>query len=149
MADGDSPRELLVRAGLRPTRRRLAVLAALGEAPAPLTAAQARERAAPRAAMDRVTAYRILEGFCAAGLAAVLAGGEGPRRYMLIQGPGRHDHPHFLCRQCREVSCLDGGLVTLDLQKMRQSFPGQISQLVICLEGICPRCLAGRKRSPA
>ncbi len=78
MADGDSPRELLVRAGLRPTRRRLAVLAALGEAPAPLTAAQARERAAPRAAMDRVTAYRILEASAPPGWPAVLAGGRAP-----------------------------------------------------------------------
>ena len=90
--------------GLRSTGPRVAVLAYLSRAEAPLSHTEIHEALADRG-YDRATIYRNLVDLAEAGLLARNDLGDHVWRFERKRG-SPEGHPHFVCVDCGEVSCL-------------------------------------------
>src|SRR5688572_1761117 len=113
MARPNAAREAIRRtireAGLRCTAARVAVLERLHEATRPVTHAELAGRLAGEG-FDKATIYRNLVDLAEAGILTRMEVGDHVWRFELRR-PGEQDtpqHPHFLCVDCGEVSCLSG-----------------------------------------
>lgn len=92
---------MLADAGLRPTRQREAIIAALGRTARPITAQALHERLARRAdAPGLATVYRTLQALATEGLVRTFPAGEGELAYKLCD-PGHHHH--LICEVCGTV----------------------------------------------
>lgn len=92
------------------TRPRLRVLAALGQATAPLTHGEleAHLAAGDAGGLDRVTLYRVLDSLVDCGLAQRTLDARGVYRFLLSSVRAAHAaHAHFHCQQCGGVTCLE------------------------------------------
>jgi Fur family ferric uptake transcriptional regulator len=131
----------------RRTRQREAILAALRDAPGPLSAArlwEAAEREAP--GLGRATVYRALRKLREEGLVSVV---ELPGEEPLYESAGRGEHHHFRCRGCGVVLDLPGALLRVPAGTL---LPGghRVEGCSLLLSGSCGDCLsrAGRTRGP-
>lgn len=102
------PARLIRAAGVKVTRGRVRVLAALLAARQPLCHAELEVGLAGGAeAVDRVTLYRILDSFVGCGLALKAVDTRGVFRFSAAGARRRHDgHIHFRCTSCGGVFCL-------------------------------------------
>jgi Fur family ferric uptake transcriptional regulator len=93
--------------GMRSTGPRVAVLAHLSKASAPLSHTEIHEALADRG-YDRATIYRNLTDLAEAGLLVRSDLGDHVWRFERKQAKAGHrvGHPHFVCIDCGEVSCL-------------------------------------------
>ncbi len=94
--------------GMRSTGPRVAVLAYLSRATAPLSHTEIHEALADRG-YDRATIYRNLMDLAEAGLLVRSDLGDHVWRFERKQasaGGHTEGHPHFVCVDCGEVSCL-------------------------------------------
>lgn len=94
--------------GMRSTGPRIAVLAYLSKPGAPLSHTEIHEALAGRG-YDRATIYRNLIDLADVGLLVRSDLGDHVWRFerKQAQGGGHADgHPHFVCTDCGEVSCL-------------------------------------------
>jgi Fur family ferric uptake transcriptional regulator len=133
-------RERLRAAGLRCTAARLWVMRQLIEASRPLTHAQVAEALRSRG-FDRATIYRNLIELTDAGLVARIELGDHVWRFELRRpgGAGGRDHPHFVCIDCGEVSCLPR--VSVNIRPAPGSKQSQIGKITdILLKGRCGQC---------
>lgn len=105
-------------AGLRATGSRVAVLDCVMRARGPLTHADVCKHLA-RESFDRATLYRNLADLTDAGLLRRTDMGDHLWRFELKAGLEHHEHgveeihPHFVCTECGDVSCLPDGVVTI------------------------------------
>jgi Fur family transcriptional regulator, ferric uptake regulator len=136
----DYPR-MLSQAGLRSTSHRLRVLEIIGNNTTPLSAKEIFTTVHRHQAIDQVTVYRILDNLVEKGLVERISGG---RAYFFGLAPNafHQRHPHFYCRQCGQINCLNPESITMDLHAFQRIFPGQIDNVEVRLDGICKRCLA-------
>ena len=104
----DAVKSLVRNAGLRCTTARLTVMQHLLDAHGPETHAEVSDALAHRG-FDRATIYRNLTELTEANLVSRVELGDHVWRFELRRPGGGHgeDHPHFLCTNCGEVSCLD------------------------------------------
>ncbi|MBI5062266.1 MAG: transcriptional repressor [Desulfatitalea sp.] len=140
-------RQLLSQAGLETTAHRLRVLEVVGGNTGPLNAQEIFETLRRGLPINRVTVYRILETLVQHGLLERLSGG---RAFYYGLAPNTHHrpHPHFFCRRCGRMDCLRPEAIALDLQPLERTFPGQIENVAVRVDGVCQRCLGiGGKRS--
>lgn len=140
-ADRDELRRRLREAGLRTTLARLAVLAQLDAAAAPLTHAELAEALAPQG-FDRATIYRNLIDLTEAGLLLRTELGDHLWRFETRRAGGEHasQHPHFVCVDCGEVSCLAD--INVDISPSPGSKRSVIGELTeVLLKGRCERCV--------
>lgn len=126
---------------LRATAPRLAVLRFLYEAPTPVSHAELADKLAPEG-WDRATVYRNLNDLTDAGIARKTDLGDHVWRFELLQESGgthADAHPHFVCDECGEVSCLPEGSV--EIRAIRNG-PSKLKERVseIQLKGRCERC---------
>jgi len=141
-AEAPTPAELRTRireAGLRCTDARVLVLEHLAGASRPLTHAEVAEAVAARG-FDRATIYRNLIELAEAGLVSRVELGDHVWRFELLP-PGHFstDHPHFVCVNCGEISCLPR--VTVDIKPSPGSKQSGIRQVTeILLKGRCGQC---------
>jgi Fur family transcriptional regulator, ferric uptake regulator len=60
--------------------------------------------------MDRVTIYRVLNGFCSDGLVHKILADDGKTYFALCQNCEEHQHTHnhfhFRCMKCGNLECL-------------------------------------------
>ncbi|HEY3821026.1 MAG TPA: transcriptional repressor [Polyangiaceae bacterium] len=94
--------------GMRSTGPRVAVLAYMRSATSPLSHLEIHEALADRG-YDRATIYRNLMDLAEAGLLVRSDLGDHVWRFERREAKGRGDdagHPHFVCIDCGEVSCL-------------------------------------------
>lgn len=93
--------------GMRSTGPRVAVLAYLSKATAPVSHTELHEALADRG-YDRATIYRNLMDLVEAGLLVRSDLGDHVWRFERKQVSSGHKegHPHFVCTDCGEVSCL-------------------------------------------
>jgi len=127
-------------AGLRCTAARLAVLGALAHSESPVTHADIVVTLAPRG-FDRATVYRNLVELNEAGLLSRVDLGDHVWRFELrSDDPNQADeHPHFVCTECGEVSCLVGVEVKLTpTSGTKRKHVGEVTEVL--LKGRCPRC---------
>jgi len=135
-----SLREVLRDAGLRITQPRIAVLQHLQVTRAPQSHGEMVEALATHG-YDAATIYRNLTDLTGAGLLTRINLGDNVWRFEL-RGPSkatRPEHPHFVCIECGEVSCLPEVRVKLT------PAPGSIRSVVssisdIVIKGQCMRC---------
>jgi Fur family ferric uptake transcriptional regulator len=133
-------RDRLRRAGLRSTAARTAVMQWLEEATNPLTHAEIAAALVPRG-FDKATVYRNLTDLTEAGLVSRTELGDHVWRFELRRNGAAHDgeHPHFLCVDCGEVTCLSD--VTVDITPTPGSKRSNIGKLTeVLLKGHCGRC---------
>lgn len=131
-------KESLRKAGLRVTRSRLSVLAALSKAGAPATHADLA-LSLKATGIDRATVFRNLRDLCTAGL--VLRSDLGDRTWRYETRNHRHKRavPTFVCTSCGALEVLEGlRLVREDGKKL----PRQLRKrpVVIHVHGVCDRC---------
>lgn len=126
-------------AGLRSTAPRLAVLACLDEAKAPLSHADLSEELAGLG-LDRATIYRNLTDLAEAGLATRLELGDHVWRFESRSQSGEGaEHAHFVCSDCGGVACLPDFKVDLRSAKGgRRLRVGTVSDVL--LRGRCEAC---------
>jgi len=103
----DELRERIRGSGLRSTAPRVAVLACLERAAAPMSHAEICE-ALQAEGFDRATLYRNLVDLADAGLLTRSDLGDHVWRFELRREGADHEsaHPHFTCTSCGEVACL-------------------------------------------
>jgi Fur family ferric uptake transcriptional regulator len=128
---------LLSSASLRRTGPRKAVLSVLFGAHKPQTASQIAAKLS-HTTPNKVTIYRILESFLAAGLVHKAFLRQRCWHFELSHNCSESQcHPHFTCTNCGDIYCL-----TEKQMPMAESpYKGFIiGHQRIQLEGLCPKC---------
>src|SRR5262245_1316301 len=99
-------RQAIRAAGLRGTASRVAVLQHVSSAGKPVSHADVAEVLVPQG-YDKSTLYRCLVELADAGLLARLDAGDHAWRFELKDDEHETgDHPHFVCVDCGQVTCL-------------------------------------------
>jgi Fur family transcriptional regulator, ferric uptake regulator len=135
----DSIRKQIHAAGLRSTMARLSVMKELIAAKTPLSHAQMSDRLSSKG-FDRATIYRNLVELSEAGLVNRIELGDHVWRFELRRRDDESaEHPHFVCVECGEVSCLPTGSVSI--KHARGIKPEMISDVTeVLLKGHCGNC---------
>lgn len=130
-------RRILRDAGLRATAPRVAVLRLLADSTRPLSHAEVVDRIGTDD-WDATTLYRNLVRLGEVGLARVASRANGITRFTAQTiGEPPHIHPHFVCRDCGDVTCLHEAKLTLGRDsKWREALLDADLQVV----GRCPGC---------
>ncbi len=132
----EEARGILREAGLRPTSCRVALLDLLLRAPGPATQ---RDLAANLEALgfNRVTVYRSLQAFLEAAIVHRIVTEDRVWRFAVSRCGGRgHCHPHFSCRGCGRIQCLNRiAIPEVTVQGHR------VEAQAMYLWGLCPDCL--------
>ncbi len=128
-------RGLLSSQGLRITEQRMVVLRELATLSIPVSHPELTERLSG-SSLDRATIYRTLISLSDAGLLIRTRLGDSVLRYELPRGGQvKHGtHPHFVCTDCGDVTCLPDGAVTLR---------GDVTYNLVAdvqLRGVCVGC---------
>ena len=139
MADGCDFHQWLAAQGLRPTSARLGLLEVLGAAPRALRPREILTALRQVRQVNKVTVYRILDDFTRRGLIRRLA----------LEGPGSHyelacehhpPHPHFQCRTCQEVQCLEPVPLTRMWTELQGPVGNRADHIDIRVAGVCHKC---------
>jgi len=141
--DDEDLRTELREAGLRATPARVAVLGVLRDGGGPLTHGEVADRLEGRG-WDRATIFRNLVALVDAGFVRRTDVGDHVWRFESLAEDARghrtgHEHAHFLCTGCGEVTCMP----ELELKLPRG---GQVPQSVrsrsveVQLRGLCDDC---------
>lgn len=126
-------------AGLRATPARVATLDLLRNSSSPITHAEVANHLA-KTAVDKATAFRTLNDMTDAGILRRTELGDRVWRFEVIRdGEREHSaHPHFLCVDCGQVSCLGD----IRLTKKSLSMSTEIGKVTeILLRGQCSSCV--------
>jgi Fur family ferric uptake transcriptional regulator len=132
--------KMLSQAGLRATPHRFGVLEIIGNSNTPLSAQKIFTALQRRQAVDRVTVYRILDNLVEKELVERISGGRA-YFYGLAPNAFHQRHPHFFCRRCGRINCLNPESITADLHTFQRAFGGQIDSVEIRVDGVCKQCL--------
>ncbi|MFZ7128371.1 MAG: Fur family transcriptional regulator [Desulfobacterales bacterium] len=141
-------RELLKRSGLGYTPHRLRILEIVGNNTSPLSAQEIFTTLNRTRPINRVTVYRVLDALVDHGLVSRLSGGGRSFFYGLAPNANHSPHPHFYCTTCGDLTCLDPGSLTLSTDQLKRTFPGQIQNVEIRIDGICKGCLKSLPGGP-
>jgi Fur family ferric uptake transcriptional regulator len=126
---------------LEPLANRVRVLEVIGGNPSPLSAQDIYATLNRSSAINRVTVYRILEMLVDKGLVERMSGGGRSLVYGLAPNENHPAHPHFHCKSCGALQCLQPGSLKVDLRGIERSFAGEIRSVEIRVDGICQNCL--------
>jgi Fur family ferric uptake transcriptional regulator len=130
-------------AGLRATRPRLLVLAALEQLGGHRSADElVATLDAQGTSLPRQSVYNVLESLVAAGL--VLPADAGPGRALFEAGTAFHHH--FVCRECgvvQDVSCVVGVKPCLDPRLV----DAEVDEAQVIFRGRCPACVQAKRRA--
>lgn len=89
-------------------------------------------------AVDRVTIYRVLNGFCEDGLVHRIVADDGRQYFALCLNCSEerhfHDHYHFRCVGCQKLECLH--------EQVSVALPAgyRLGQVNCILTGYCASC---------
>jgi len=132
---------LLAESGLGHTSNRYRVLEVIGNSSSPLSAQQIFDTLNRTDNINRVTVYRILDLLVEKGLVDRISGGGRSFVYGLAPNENHPAHPHFYCKTCGSLECLNPQSLRVDLQSMRRTFPGLIENVAVRVDGVCKNCL--------
>ncbi len=136
--------DILRRAGVRATKKRRLVLAAVLEAGVAVPPGALLDVQAISGAMDRATLYRTLDLLADKGLVARTLGPDRAYRYCAGGGAPRGGvHGHFYCLHCGQMRCLPPEAMVLD----RDLLPGvaAVHHVEVRVDGVCAACRAAGK----
>ncbi|MBW1848638.1 MAG: transcriptional repressor [Deltaproteobacteria bacterium] len=132
---------LLENSGLGSTPNRLKVLEVIGNNNYPLNAGEIIDILSRSTNINRVTVYRILDLLVEKKLIDRISSGGRSFHYGLAPNEHHQPHPHFYCRECGSMECLNPESLHLDIKPLNLTFPGLIDNVQVCLDGICKNCL--------
>jgi Fur family ferric uptake transcriptional regulator len=138
---------LLEESGLESTSKRLQVLEVIGDNNSPLSARQIFETLSRTYNINRVTVYRILDLLMEKGLIDRISGGSRSFVYGLAPNENHPAHPHFYCKSCGNLECLNPQSLNVDMQAMQRTFPGVIENVEVRIDGVCKNCLRTERNS--
>jgi Fur family transcriptional regulator, ferric uptake regulator len=141
MCDHCDYEALLKAADLDATANRLGVLEVLGGNSYPLSAADIFNTLERSGTINRVTVYRILDLLVDHGLVERLSTGGRAFCYGLAPNAHHRPHPHFYCKTCGRMDCLNPDSLKVDTDALRKTFPGQIDKVEVRVDGICKNCM--------
>ena len=133
--------KLLEESGLGHTQNRHRVLEVVGNSGSPLSAQQIFDTLSRTDDINRVTVYRILDLLVEKSLVDRISGGGRSFLYGLAPNENHPPHPHFYCKSCGNLECLNPQSLSVDLQPMERTFPGMIENVAIRVDGVCKNCL--------
>lgn len=133
--------ELLKTADLDATGNRLRVLEVIGSNAFPLSAADIFKTLERGSTINRVTVYRILDLLVERGVVERISTGGRAFYYGLAPNDFHRPHPHFYCKNCGQMNCLDPQTLGVDADTLWKTFPGRIDKVEIRVDGICKNCL--------
>jgi Fur family transcriptional regulator, ferric uptake regulator len=133
--------DLLKRARLDATDNRLRVLEVVGNNIYPLSAGDIYTTLQRSSAINRVTVYRILDLLVAHGLVDRISTGGRAAYYGLAPNEHHRPHPHFYCKRCGRMECLNPESLILSGNAFQKTFPGQIDKVEVRVDGICKNCM--------
>jgi len=129
--------ESLIRAtGARVTRQRIIVLDFLLGQDKSLTHHEIQDRLSDEA-LDPVTLYRVLEWLTENELIHRIAGADQVWRFSAGAGQHAHEHAHFQCTQCEQVTCFTEVPLPRKI-KLPAGFESQ--EMDFLIKGTCPHC---------
>jgi Fur family ferric uptake transcriptional regulator len=133
--------ELLTSAKLEPTANRLHVLEVVGNNRFPLSAGDIFKTLERTSSINRVTVYRILDLLVECGVVERISTGGRSFYYGLAPNDHHEPHPHFYCKRCGQMDCLNPESLNVNTEPLWKTFPGQIDNIQIRVDGICKNCL--------
>ncbi len=130
---------LIRKTGLRSTPPRIAVLQALSKISMPLSHSELVDKLAAQD-MDRATIFRNLNDMTDAGLLSRIDVGDHTWRFEIKNQENKNaSHPHFVCTDCGDVSCLPTANVQVShYPSASNNKVGNISEIL--LKGHCEDC---------
>lgn len=138
--DTNEARQLIREAGLRATPARISVLQVIFATSSPLTHAELVDQLSSNGS-DASTIFRALNDMTDAELFRRLDLGDHVWRYEMAN---RHDdtptpHPHFLCLDCGEITCLEPvDIRPLTKENRELKKVGKVTEVL--LKGSCANC---------
>jgi len=143
VTDNDESLELVKHAireaGLRATPARIAILQLLSNSTSPQTHSVVAEKLSPLG-IDSATVFRNLNSMTRVGLLRRAELGDHVWRFEVVRDRHTgHDsaHPHFLCVDCGEVTCLDDVQLTASSQRVTERV-GEVTEILV--RGHCNQC---------
>ena len=133
--------ELLNSSKLEANENRLRVLEVVGNNKYPLSAADIFKTLERGGSINRVTVYRILDLLVDHGVIERLSTGGRAFYFGLAPNDYHRPHPHFYCKHCGQMDCLDPESLGVDADLLWKTFPGQIDKVEVRVDGICKNCL--------
>lgn len=127
--------------GLGHTPNRQRVLQVIGDSSRPLSAQQIFDTLSPTDNINRVTVYRILDLLVDNGLVSRISGGGRSFVYGPAPNENHPAHPHFYCKSCGNLECLNPLSLNVDLHPMQGTFAGLIENVEVRVDGVCKNCL--------
>ena len=138
---------LIKKSGLDPTPKRLQVLEVIGNSNSPLSARETFETLNRTDNINQVTVYRILDLLVEKDIVERFSGGGRSFVYGLAPNENHPPHPHFYCKHCGHLQCLNPESLKVDLHAMRRTFPGVIENVEVRVDGVCKNCLRNKKKT--
>ena len=132
---------LLEASGLGYTLNRHRILEVIGNNSSPLSARQIFDILSRTDNINRVTVYRILDLLVEKALVDRINGGGRSFLYGPAPNENHPAHPHFYCKSCGNLECLNPQSLSVDLQPMQRTFPGVIETVAVRVDGVCKNCL--------
>jgi len=131
------PLDLLRGAGLRVTQPRLAVLAALADAPHADVEAIATATRTVLGTVSTQAVYDVLRALTEAGLARRIEPAGSPARFELRVGDNHH---HVVCRLCGSIADVDCAVGERPCLTASEAHGFVIDEAEVTYWGICPDC---------
>lgn len=138
--------KIIEKSDLPPTRNRLKILEIVGNNNTPLSANDIFETISRTEDINRVTVYRILDLLVEKGVVDRIRGGGRSFYYGLAPNENHPSHPHFYCRRCGNLECLNPDGLRLNTENIERTFAGVIEKVEVRLDGICKTCLRNSKK---
>ena len=133
--------ELLIAAKVEATPNRLRVLEIIGGNGFPLSAGDIYKTLARSSTINRVTVYRILDLLVDCGVVERISTGGRAFYYGLAPNAHHEPHPHFYCKRCGQMDCLNPDSLAVETEPFWKTFAGQIHKVEVRVDGICKNCL--------
>ncbi|MEJ2283729.1 MAG: transcriptional repressor [Desulfobacterales bacterium] len=132
---------MLASSDLEATENRLHVLEVVGNNRFPLSAADIFSTLARSTSINRVTVYRILDLLVDHEIVERLSTGGRAAYYGLAPNEYHKAHPHFYCKSCGQMDCLNPESLSVDTNPLWKTFPGRIDKVEVRVDGICKNCI--------
>ncbi len=139
MKDSCDIQKLIDRSGLEFTPNRKKILEIISESSKALTPKTILELIPKRQGMDKVTLYRILDLFVERKILRRMSNLTGSMCYETTCHEHNPPHPHFICRECGDIECLND----IDVQHVKKNFGLKgldQDEIELKLEGVCLQC---------
>lgn len=134
--------EALLNASALPvTENRRRVLEVIGNNDYPLSAGDIYRILERGPSINRVTVYRILDLLVDRGVVERLSTGGRAFYYGLAPNDYHRSHPHFYCKNCGQMDCLNPESLAIDTNPLWKTFPGRIDKVEVRVDGICKNCM--------